>query len=274
MDRGLSRTIVGAAGIVLGLWAQVRWVAHHDYPEYPDLDASGVFGDPRHPRLSIALFGDSTITGPGLESADQIWIRQAIERLLPRYFIVLDSYAVGGARVGDVLGDQIPRMNGRRYDIIILSAAANDAIHGLPQSRIRRLLGTALDELLEYCEVVILAGVGDVGTAPRLPPPLSHIATLRARSTDRAHGAVATGRDNVLKVPLWELTTPAFRSGADLFSGDRFHPNACGHGVWAAAIEPVLAEAAALVSSRPADPEGATTPTLRRCSEQQTSAGD
>ena len=42
---------------------------------------------------------------------------------------------------------------------------------------------------------------------------------------------------------MWETTTETFRSGADLFAEDLFHPNAAGHEVWASAVRDTMRQA-------------------------------
>ena len=238
----LSRS-AGAAGLALFivLWMEQLWAAHHDFPSFPDLDPSGTFGDADLPLKRIALFGDSTITGPGLDSADDIWIRQMVPLLTERYRIQLDSFAFHGARVNEVL-TQVEELDSE-FDLAFVSAGSNDALRGMTQLQMRQILSTICAEILEQSRVVVLAGAGDIGTAPRLPFPLSTIATARARATNVAHAYVAAGHERIFHIPMWELTTPIYRTEKDLFSPDRFHLNRRGHAVWAEAALPTVFEA-------------------------------
>ena len=233
-----------AAAVLLGLWLEQQWAAHHDWPSLPDLDPSGSFGDPDLPRRSIALFGDSTITSPGLQSVDETWIHQLVPELSGRYHLDIDSYAVRGARVHDVLARQLPLISDR-YDLAIVSAGSNDAVRGMTRGRLREILIDIATELLDSCAIVVLAGAGDIGTAPRLPFPLSLLATVRAKTTDSVHASIAAGHDRIHHIPMCDLTTETFRSDRDLFSADRFHPNRRGHAVWARAALPTIVEALA-----------------------------
>jgi lysophospholipase L1-like esterase len=239
----------GAAGAALTivLFIEQQWAAHHDFPSFPDLDPSGLFGNPAHPPRRIALLGDSTITAPGLESADDIWIRQLVPDLSDGYRLQIESVAFGGARLSDVVNNQIPELSGS-YDLALVSAGSNDALRGMTQLQMRQILTQICEQLLERCEAVVLAGAGDIGTAPRLPFPLSAIATARARATDIAHTAAAEANERIFHIPMWELTTPAYRTQEGLFSDDRFHPNRRGHAIWAGAALPTLRAAFELSS--------------------------
>ena len=244
-ERRIAQSIRAAgAGLLLVLWMEQQWAAHHDFPSFPDLDPSGTFGDPQLPLRSIALFGDSTITGPGLESADEIWIRQMLGELTQKYQIRIESFASGGARVGEVLSNQLSRAS-HTFDVALVSAGSNDALRGMSQFQMRNILGEICVRLLQMSSMVILAGAGDIGTAPRLPFPLSAIATSRARATDNAHAFTARNSDRILHLPMWELTTPAFRTERNIFSPDRFHPNERGHRIWAEAALPTMLQALA-----------------------------
>ena len=241
----LARSFGSAgAALTIVLLVEQQWAAYHDFPSFPDLDPSGIFGDPAHPLRRIALLGDSTITAPGLESADDIWIRQLIPDLTDGYRLQIESAAFGGARLSDVVNVQIPELSGS-FDLALVSAGSNDALRGMTQLQMRQMLTRICDGLLEFCEVVVLAGAGDIGTAPRLPFPLSAIATARARATDIAHTAAANENDRIFHIPMWELTTPQYRTEKDLFSGDRFHPNRRGHAIWAKAALPTFQAALA-----------------------------
>ena len=236
----------GAALLVV-LWIEQMWAAYHDFPSLPGLDPSGVFGDPGKPLRRMILLGDSTITGPGLTSPDDIWIRQMVPELTASYYLHIDSVAVGGARLADVSGDQIGALS-KKYDAAFVSAGSNDAMRGMTQFQMRAALSAICSKLLERAAVVVLAGAGDIGTAPRLPYPLCAIATARAKATDAVHAAVAAESERVFHVPMWELTTPIYRTEQHLFSVDRFHPNRRGHQIWAEAGLPTLMEALSKVT--------------------------
>jgi lysophospholipase L1-like esterase len=202
----------GAAGAALTivLFIEQQWAAHHDFPSFPDLDPSGLFGNPAHPPRRIALLGDSTITAPGLESADDIWIRQLVPDLSDGYRLQIESVAFGGARLSDVVNNQIPELSGS-YDLALVSAGSNDALRGMTQLQMRQILTQICEQLLERCEA-------------------------------------AEANERIFHIPMWELTTPAYRTQEGLFSDDRFHPNRRGHAIWAGAALPTLRAAFELSS--------------------------
>lgn len=233
-----ARFALGSVGLVAG---QLAYVINRNLPSFEGFDASAVVGDPALPALTIATLGDSTLTGPGLDGSEDIWIRQAAMMLSDRYHIEVQSVGVGGSQAKDVALDQVPRVG--KVDIAIVAAGSNDALHGTSVRQTERWLRQAATDLLEHADVVILAGVGDLSDIPRLPWPLSAAARRRGTLMDRAHRRVAETSDRIIKVPIREVAAPRFKARTDTFSPDLFHVNANGHRIWAETLLPLLEEA-------------------------------
>src|SRR5207237_4064497 len=121
---------------------------------------------------SLALLGDSTVTGPGLDSRDDLWSRQVVRRLAADLRIRLVSVAAGGSRVRDVLVGQVPAAQQLRPDVAVVSVGANDAMHGTGLRRFEADLGAVVEAFGETGTDVVLTGIGDLGNIPRLAHPL------------------------------------------------------------------------------------------------------
>ncbi len=108
-------------------------------------------------------------------------------------------------------------------------------------------LDAIVASLVAARSLVVTSGVGDLGTIPRLAPPLRQIAAGLGRRADRVHANVAA-RHGVIKAEQWEWSRRQFRTRRDVWSPDRFHPSAAGHVVWAetawTAMAPLLTELA------------------------------
>ncbi len=242
MRRGIA---IGVPGVALatagGLWAQVRHVANAPLPHFDDLDASGSYGRRSATPVTVAVLGDSSMTGPGLSRGDLIWIARLADRLPWR--VEVRSHAKGGSRVRDVLERQLPSAVLDPPDAFVVSIGANDAIHGTPTRTFARQLEQLLDQLSAVAPVVSL-GIGDLSVIPRLPRTLRPVVARRSAVIDRAHKLVAADRDHVVRVPVGKLSDPHFRRhGTDLFADDLFHPNHHGHELWADLFLPYVQRA-------------------------------
>jgi lysophospholipase L1-like esterase len=87
---------------------------------------------------------------------------------------------------------------------------------------------------------VVVMGIGDFGTVPRIPQPLRALTGWRGRRFDDVIRRVADRR-GAAYVDLYANTGPAFGHDPELFySDDGFHPSDEGYRIWADVILDVL----------------------------------
>jgi len=145
--------------------------------------------------------------------------------------------ARSGARVADVLRDQLPRLAGLRPSLVLVSVGANDTTHLTPRRRFRRDYAGLLAGLPPSVRTVILLGIPDGGAPPRLAQPLRAVAGWRGRSLDADVRRVARRGGRAHYVDIARHTGPFFRAHPRAyFAPDRYHPNDAGYGLWARAL--------------------------------------
>ena len=235
--RLLTRPITG-----IGVFtAQVLRSAHRqDLPSHNNQDPTGDFGSVGLPRLRIVLLGDSSITAPGVVPLDDCWPRRLAHHLADRYFVELRSVGVGGAKARNVLEDQLPRALAQHADMALVSVGANDALRGTPVGRFERDVDEVLGALVGTFRMVGIAGVGDLGTVPRLPDLARAFSRVRARSIDGAIRRVAARHAGVIKGRSWGPGWQFFEDHPEVvFAPDQFHASGAGHAMFAAAAIPV-----------------------------------
>jgi len=120
MKRPISSTVVLAAGALAGLAGEALYTGFRDLPRFGGVDPSGTFGTPDLPPLRIAVLGDSSCTGPGLDDPDDIWVRRIGAHFGRRFHTVIDSVAVGGSQASDVLRDQVPMVLSTSPDMALV----------------------------------------------------------------------------------------------------------------------------------------------------------
>ncbi len=234
--RGVALALPAMAG---GLWFQAHRAARASLPEFGDLDLTGHYGSESSGArpLEVAVVGDSTLTGPGLDHARDVFVAQVASRSAVR--LHLTRYAVGGSRAADVLAHQLPAVLDARPDLTVVSVGANDAVHGTPlaqfASEMREIVG-ALDGA--GCET-LLCGLIDLGTIPRVPVGLRTMLTRRALAYERRKVRATHAATRVAHVGVGRRVNQAFRArGEAFFTADRFHPNVHGHRCLADALRP------------------------------------
>jgi lysophospholipase L1-like esterase len=107
-----------------------------------------------------------------------------------------------------------------------------------------RKFEATLDRLLAIvsaaAKTVLLSGIGDLGTIPRLLPPLRQLMTARARAGNAAQARVAA-RYGALLADHWGWSRAEFIDNPAMFASDHFHASAGGHAVWAEVVWEALA---------------------------------
>lgn len=212
-------------------------------PHLPDFDASSEFGDPRDPLIRVAVLGDSSVTAPGVDGPGDIWISRVCDRLANDRRVEMRSFAVGGALVRDLVDSQALHAVDFEPDLVFVSVGANDAIKGVPLRRFERDLDHLIGTLAETGAAVVQSGVGDLGTIPRLYPPLRNMISLRASMFDQIHWEVAERHGSTV-VDQRSDDLDIWYKDRSLWAADLFHVSAKGHERWAnlvwKTIDPLL----------------------------------
>lgn len=200
---------------------------------------SGCVGcDGSAPPIRTVWLGDSTAAGVGVTSPEGVVGRQVASRLgRPVDVQVLAS---GGTTVADVVEQQLP-MVPADAQLVFISVGANDTTH----------LTSTKSFVSSYREVlaglpptacVVLLGVPDMGSAPRLAQPLRAVAGFRGRMVDSEIRKLAKSTRSRY-VDIAGTTGSAFRRDRSLFAADGYHPSERGYALWAGAVTSVLGDA-------------------------------
>jgi len=229
---------VTAGAVILG--AEAVYAVLRPYPRMAEFDPSGVFGDPASPPLRVAVLGDSSVTAPGVDGPNEIWVSLVSSRIAETHHVTLRSVAVSGSRAEDLLREQLQPTLEFAPDLVIVSVGANDVIKGVGLKIFERNLDRLVAALTGTGALVVLSGVGDIGTIPRLKPPLRNMMTRRSARFDRVHHLVAA-RHGAHVVEHREDDPTIWYSDRALWSPDLFHVSAAGHRRWADSTWDVVA---------------------------------
>jgi lysophospholipase L1-like esterase len=239
--------VLGAGFVALQVW---RTAHRPDLPSFTNQDISGTFGDPAAPRLRIVAVGDSSLTAPGIDDLDDVWLRRLALTYTDRHLVELISLGVGGSRARDVVEGQLDAAVGLRPDIAVVTVGGNDAIRAEPIRRYASALENIVGRLEQVSGAIVLTGVGDLGTIPRLPSSLRSYLSRRSRAFDRACLRVSVSHPRTVKAQARRPVAQAFRTDLSLFAPDQFHASAAGHALFAETVAPALAAAYRIALSR------------------------
>lgn len=180
----------------------------------------------------LAVLGDSAAQGVGAPDPMDGWVGQLLRRLEAAdghpWGVV--NLAVSGARVRDVLDQQLPALYriGRPIMTTIAAVGGNDMYRSSRWS-----IADGFSQLVRALPPPGQLGEGSRTVVTTLPQGLGR---RRAAVANRIVTAVAPDR-GVEVADLWATTGPPWRGN---YAEDNFHPNARGYGFWVEAILPVL----------------------------------
>ncbi len=205
-------------------------------------------------RLRMAVLGDSTTAGVGVERAEDalpyLIARRVAEAERREVHVV--SYGWAGARAVDLVHQQLPRAIEplratethsflASADLVAIVIGSNDATHNTPPGRFRNSLRTVLEGIRETAPSarVALAGIPAFRGALRAVEPLIFLADQYARLL-RPISRAEAGRAGAAYADLARDVPPRIRGRTDVLSRDRFHPSAVGYAAWADVIAEAL----------------------------------
>jgi lysophospholipase L1-like esterase len=242
--RALGALFAILAAFVAVVWGEIVLAMRREYvPTEPVMEIGGEFGASAHPPLRFVVLGDSTAAGVGTDGPDNAYPTLLAQRLATAgYRVTLLAYGVSGARITDLLDDQVPRALAAEADLVFVGIGANDVIHFTRLDVVRREMELIIDRLSAGAARVVVAGPPNMG-ALAFHEPLRSLVSLRGRKVEAAVAAAADRR-GVPVVPLAAGAGPYFEAHPDeAFSPDHFHPGPGGYARWADVIYPVLATA-------------------------------
>ena len=194
-------------------------------------DATGWYGRGRAaPAIKIALLGDSSAAGYGVDSVEQTpgaWLGSDVAERADRR-VHLREFAAVGAQSSD-LRQQVAKALLTDPDVAVILIGANDVTHTVLPAASVRFLSEAVRRLREADVAVVVGTCPDLGTVSPLPPPLRQVARVWSRRLAAAQtiGVVEAGGRTV---SLGSILGPEFAAApALLFGPDRFHPSAAGY---------------------------------------------
>ena len=232
--------VVGARNLLSGQAEQARSVIPKAWDIPPRAD--GVYGPGGGPvrrwergldvGMHLMVFGDSTATGYGCRSADEVpgaLIARGLAATTGRSVRLSTKAIVGASSKG--LASQVDAMlvAGPPPNAAVIMIGANDVTtrNGIGPSA--RRLGSAVRRLRAGGTAVVVGTCPDFGWITAIPQPLRWTARslgLRLAAAQAAETRAAGG----VPVLLADLLTPDFLSDPErLFSEDHYHPSADGY---------------------------------------------
>jgi lysophospholipase L1-like esterase len=225
---GLGLIISACWGLLLGQAKLARRVVGPPAATPPVGD--GVYGDGIDPPLRLAVIGDSSAAGLGVQETWQTpgaLLATGLAEAAGRPVQLVTAARVG-ARSADLAG-QIEKIRPHHADVVVAMIGANDVTSRTRPSDAVEHLGRAVRRLRAEGAEVVVCTCPDLGTVEPILQPLRLVARVWSRQMAAAQ-TIAVVEAGGRTVSLGDVLGPEFAaSPAELFGPDRFHPSAKGY---------------------------------------------
>ncbi|MGC5018459.1 SGNH/GDSL hydrolase family protein [Micromonospora sp. DT47] len=239
---------IGGAAVLAGQAVAAR---NRSYAQ-PELGLAlrATVGRADAPPLRLVLLGDSSALGVGVERFEET-VGGQLAHLLAEgptgRRVHLSSVGVSGSRSTDLATQVARALLGEHPDVAVILIGANDATALRRPVEAAAYLGSAVRRMREARVEVVVGTCPDLGAVRAVSPPLRQVIGWSGRRVARAQTAAVLDAGGTV-VDLGTETGPVFRADAGTFCYDGFHPSADGYRVWAHALLPAVAAAAAVAS--------------------------
>jgi lysophospholipase L1-like esterase len=245
---------VGARTFLSGQAEQARRVIPKSWDIPPRADGVYIAGGGPVERwhrgvpfdLHLMVFGDSTATGYGARTAEEVpgvMVARGLAEASGKRVRLSTKAIVGATSKG--LSGQIDAMfvAGPPPDVAVIMVGANDVtkLHGIGPSA--RRVGAAVRRLRASGAIVVVGTCPDFGVITAIPQPLRTVARTIGLRLARAQAAAVRASGGV-PVPLADLVSSDFRQTPEvMFSDDMFHPSGAGYALAAKQLLPAVCNA-------------------------------
>lgn len=224
----------------------------------PPPDPTGTYGadGPRadEPPITVAVLGDSSAAGYGLEVAAQTpgaLVGQGVADWSGRKVLLRDLAVVGA--LSSELDEQVDRALALKPEVAIILIGANDVVRMVRPTVAVAHLVRAVERLRAGGTAVLVGTVPDLGSIKPVLPPLRHMARWWSRRI-AAEQTIRVVRAGGRTVSLADILGPEFAANRDfLFGPDKFHPSAAGYAALAEVLLPSTLAALGLLGDEQAE---------------------
>lgn len=197
------------------------------------------YGDPADPPLTLAVLGDSSAQGVGVDDFDHTLGGWLGERLAATGRCVRVVCAAENGSRAEHLDDQVTRVLSSAPDLVAISTGVNDVRNRTHPRRAARSLGAAVARLRANGATVVVGTTPYLNIITQVDQPLRSIGQGLALMLEREQLRAVRAAGGA-PVPLGRVLSPLFGADPSLFASDGFHPSRRGYALIGEHLLPAL----------------------------------
>jgi lysophospholipase L1-like esterase len=192
---------------------------------------SGTVGTTSRTPLRIAVVGESTAAGCGVDNHDDGFTGCLAREVTARTQRPVQWQVVGrfGATARRIRYQLLPQLD-EDFDVAVLLAGGNDVMSGRSPGQWSDDVSAIVDGLMERAGHVVAAGVPPFALFPSMPTTLGRYLGERAAALDDVSRQICAVHPCTTWITMTGVPAP------DFFAADRFHLSAVGYQRWAQVV--------------------------------------
>jgi lysophospholipase L1-like esterase len=191
-------------------------------------------------ELKYLILGDSTSIAQGGDYTEGFAVKTA-ENLSKNYKVTYQNFGVSGARIHDVVTDQLERSKDFVPDIVLIAVGANDVTHltslGSIKTDVKQIISTLRERNSNV--KIIFTGSASMGDVLRFAQPFKWFMGYRTSQVNAVFEKITT-EESVTFAYIARETGKSFADNPQYFAQDKFHPNNDGYNVWTDVLNSVI----------------------------------
>lgn len=196
----------------------------------PTGPAFGIEGASTRPPIRLAVIGESTAAGYGVDAHAEGFAASVARELAARSDRPVEWQTIGqfGATARRIRHRLIPQITAKP-DFVIVLAGGNDVLARRRPDEWRSELTAILDTLSDNAEHTVISEIPRFANSPAFPSIFARFVDERATEFNEISREMCADRP----AATWITCPPPT---ADYFASDGLHPNRYGYGQWAEAV--------------------------------------
>lgn len=194
-------------------------------------------------KLTYVVMGDSTSIGQGT-AYEHSYAMASAKHLSEKHTVNLINTGVSGAKVSDVLHDQLAKAVRYKPELVLLGVGANDTTHFTNLNEIELNLQKIIDGLKQANPDVRIVATRSpaLDSVSRFPIISKFMLGIRTHRVNAIFDAIIE-KNKLTPALIAEKTREAFLKDSTLTAADNFHPNTRGYALWIPIINEALDQA-------------------------------
>lgn len=188
-------------------------------------------------KFVYVAMGDSTTEGVGASKPDKSFAALVFAALKREYkHVAYHNLGNNGAKVNDVVVNQLEKAIALRPDLVTLSVGTNDLRERTKSALFEKELSYLVEKLkMETDAKIMVNNIPDLSNIPAIPFILRLYCRILVKRFNKVIGNL-TDKYQVVLVDLYKHTGMFTKRFPQMISADGLHPSDIGYALWATAI--------------------------------------